>query len=114
VDGTVRVRRYQAYTWQLPVIFLTCSVLTMIIGMWVLIWTSAVLSRDGSSWWTGDAKVSNASYPVIRGLAIYFPPTYHIQSAVCFTILSTVTFVVFLSGQTTLYSPVIELEDEDI
>jgi hypothetical protein len=61
VDGTVRVRRFQIYTWQLPVIYLTCSVITMIIGIWVLIWTSAVMSSGGETWWTGDAMVSKCS-----------------------------------------------------
>jgi hypothetical protein len=54
VDGSARPRRWQIYSWQLPVTFLTCSVVTMITGMWVLIW--AATANDGG-WWNENSKV---------------------------------------------------------
>jgi len=55
-EGRLMPRRFQIYTWQLPVVFLLCSALCMVVGMFVLVW-SATWHRLHTYWWDDNAKV---------------------------------------------------------
>jgi len=89
VDGTIRPRYWQIYTWQLPVLFLTCSVITMIVGIMVLVW-SATWHPGRSDWWDENTK-----------------------SAITLTIVAGLTVALFFTSQISLYSSVSELEEDE-
>jgi hypothetical protein len=59
-DGLVVPRRRRMFTWQLPVMFLTCCTVTMIIGIWVLVWTAAAQAVREFVW-DDDVKVRDAT-----------------------------------------------------
>jgi hypothetical protein len=54
--GSVVPKRRRMFTWQLPVMFLMCCTVTMIIGIWVLVWTAAA-KAVGELVWDDDMKV---------------------------------------------------------
>ncbi|KAK5680576.1 hypothetical protein LTS10_007509 [Elasticomyces elasticus] len=51
-DGVVRIkpRRFQVFGWQTSIMFLTFSVLTMVLGMCLLVWTATMTGPLRSSW----------------------------------------------------------------
>jgi len=87
-DGYVIPQRRRMFTWQLPVMFLTCCAVTMIIGIWVLVWTAAA-NTIGEFGWGNNAK-----------------------SAVTFTTITAFVFSIFLMGRRTLRIPLQELEED--
>jgi len=87
-DGFVIPKRRRMFTWQLPVMFLTCCAVTMIIGIWVLVWTAAANTISGSGW-GGNAN-----------------------SAVTFSTITALIFTVFFMGQRTLRIPIQELNED--
>ncbi|KAF1991253.1 hypothetical protein K402DRAFT_173952 [Aulographum hederae CBS 113979] len=89
-EGRILPRRMQVYTWQLPVTFLACSALCMIVGMFVLVWAATLQTYEGNDWWDENSKV-----------------------AVTFTIVAGLTAVFFFMGQISLYSPMSELGEDD-
>jgi len=61
-EGVMRVkpRRWLVYAWQASVMFLTLSVVTMILGMCILIWHSTQYGpnkKHEDGWWDDSAKV---------------------------------------------------------
>ncbi|KAF2420736.1 hypothetical protein EJ08DRAFT_702330 [Tothia fuscella] len=87
-NGYIIPSRFRMYIWQLPVVFLTCAVVCMIVGIWVLVWTATI--ERGSFVWKANSK-----------------------SAVVFTIFATLVSVVFVMGQRALHMPIHEMEDVD-
>jgi len=73
-------RKAQVYAWQMSVLFLTFSVLAMITGMFILIWSSTGGIPD-EPWWNSNSKL-----------------------AVSFTIVFCVITILFVFEQITLYS----------
>ena len=71
----------QVYAWQISGVMLTLSVLSMVVGMFILIWSSTGRDTGTAEWWDGEAKL-----------------------AVTFTITAGVIGVLFLLQQWTLYS----------
>jgi len=87
-DGIVIPKRRRMFTWQLPVMFLTCCAVTMIVGIWILVWTAAAETIREFGW--GD----NA------------------KSAVTFSTVNVFVFVLFFMGQRTLRIPIQEQEED--
>ena len=60
----IRPRRFQVFGWQASIMFLTLSVLAMILGMCLTVWCGTVFGplklKDRSGWWDDNAKVSSA------------------------------------------------------
>ncbi len=83
--GSILPRRAQVYSWQLSAVFLTLSVLCMLGGMFILIWSStgsgAFASRSYKSWWNSEAKL-----------------------AVTFSSVGLIILATFVFEQVTLYS----------
>jgi sterol desaturase/sphingolipid hydroxylase (fatty acid hydroxylase superfamily) len=79
--GRLMPRQAQVLTWQLSAVFLTLSVLAMLGGMFILIWSSTGSNLPGTTWWNTDAKL-----------------------AVTFSIVAFVIFLLFVFEQVTLYS----------
>lgn len=62
------------YTWQLSVLFLTLSVLAMITGIFILIWSSTGNNGPNESWWNDQAKLAVAFtvvFIVVAGLFVF-------------------------------------------
>lgn len=74
-------RNAQVYAWQMSVLFLTFSVLAMITGMFILIWSSTGGFHLDEPWWNSHSKL-----------------------AVSFTIVFCVIASLFVFEQVTLYS----------
>ena len=77
-DGQIRPRRSHILVWQMAAHFVTASALLMLIGMFILIWSS---TGHSDAWWNGDSKL-----------------------AVAFTIVAAIIAAVFLFEQIALYS----------
>ncbi|KAF1350585.1 hypothetical protein EJ07DRAFT_138530 [Lizonia empirigonia] len=71
----------QVITWQMPVMFLTTATISMIIGMFLHVW-SATRHLETSEWWDDNSKV-----------------------ALTFTIVALASIVLFFAGQISLYTP---------
>jgi hypothetical protein len=54
--GRLRPSRGQLYTWQMPVMFLTTATISMIVGMFLHVW-SATRHLQHDTWWGPDSKV---------------------------------------------------------
>ncbi|KAF2460183.1 hypothetical protein BDY21DRAFT_337741 [Lineolata rhizophorae] len=87
-EGMIRPRRFQFFTWQLPVLFLTGSVVCMVVGMFVTVW-AATSRPNGGPWWNENAWV-----------------------AITFTIIAVFSALNFFLAQMSLFSPINELEME--
>ncbi|KAK3075859.1 hypothetical protein LTR53_000432 [Teratosphaeriaceae sp. CCFEE 6253] len=60
-EGVMRVkpRRFQVFGWQASIMFLTLSVLTMVLGMCLLVWTATIRGPlKTGSWWDDSAKLA--------------------------------------------------------
>ena len=79
--GSILPRRAQVYTWQLSVLFLTLSVMAMLAGIFILLWSSTGPVDHFRDWWNNDAKL-----------------------AVTFTIVTIAVGGLFIFEQVTLYS----------
>ncbi|KAF2667535.1 hypothetical protein BT63DRAFT_426397 [Microthyrium microscopicum] len=81
--GCILPRKLQVWAWQLSVLLLGISVLAMISGMFILIWsgTGSIFPSEDVEWWNGEAKL-----------------------AVSFTIVFAFIFVLFMVEQVTLYT----------
>lgn len=103
-------RRFQIYTWQLPVTFLLCSTLCMIVGMFILIWSA---TGHGDVWWNDNSKVSlsalDGSSPIKGKLHLFTS----LQVATIFTSITVLTAMAFFGAQISLYSPIAELDEND-
>lgn len=79
--GNVLPRKAQVYTWQMSVLFLALSVMAMMGGIFILLWSGTGPTSSFSDWWNDDAKL-----------------------AVTFTIVALAVMSLFVFGQVTLYS----------
>jgi hypothetical protein len=59
--GRLRPSRGQLYTWQMPVMFLTTATISMIVGMFLHVW-SATRHLQHDTWWGPDSKVSSTIF----------------------------------------------------
>ncbi|KAK0355691.1 hypothetical protein LTR59_011058 [Friedmanniomyces endolithicus] len=60
-EGVVRIRprRFQVFGWQASIMFLTFSVLTMVLGMCLLVWTATIKGPlQTGGWWSNNAKLA--------------------------------------------------------
>ncbi|TKA32464.1 hypothetical protein B0A50_01572 [Salinomyces thailandicus] len=63
-EGVVRIkpRRFQVYGWQASVMFLTLSVVTLVLGMCILIWSATQFGpykrESETGWWDSNAKLA--------------------------------------------------------
>lgn len=82
-QGKLLPRRMQVFAWQLSAWLLIGSVLAMLAGMFILIWSSTLTKTQQlfQDWWNGEAML-----------------------AVTFTCISVALGVLFLLQQWTLYS----------
>jgi len=71
----------QVFTWQMPVMFLTTATISMIIGMFLHVW-SATRHLQSSEWWDDNSKV-----------------------ALTFSFVALTSIVLFFAGQISLYTP---------
>ncbi|KAF9694781.1 hypothetical protein EKO04_007661 [Ascochyta lentis] len=71
----------QVFTWQIPVMFLTTATISMIVGMFLHVW-SATRHLDTAEWWDDNSKV-----------------------ALTFTVVALISVVLFFAGQVSLYTP---------
>ncbi|TKA61796.1 hypothetical protein B0A55_11318 [Friedmanniomyces simplex] len=81
-EGVVRIRprRFQVFGWQASIMFLTFSVLTMVLGICLLVWTGTMTGPlQTGGWWGHNAKL-----------------------AVTWSIVTLATLVVFLFAQVSL------------
>ncbi|KAF1994457.1 hypothetical protein P154DRAFT_31965 [Amniculicola lignicola CBS 123094] len=79
--GRILPKTAQIITWQMPVMFLTSAALCMIIGMFLHVW-SGVNSSTSGSWLDNDGRV-----------------------ALTFTVLASVSILLFFGGQVALHVP---------
>ncbi|WYZ46083.1 hypothetical protein EsH8_IX_000308 [Colletotrichum jinshuiense] len=92
-DWKYRPRRIQVYTWQLGVLFLTASVMCMILGMMLLVWSAVAEDVGRGKGFNDNGKV-----------------------AVIFTVVALLTAGIFGLGQATLYQSVPkggDIEDDE-
>ena len=78
-NGQFLPRQAQIFMWQMSALFLTCSVLCMLGGMFILIWSST--GHTEGSWWNNDSKL-----------------------AITFTIVALGIISLFIAEQVTLYT----------
>lgn len=72
--GYALPRNGLVYIWQLSVLFLTLSVLAMISGIFILIWSSTGNTGVNVPWWNGEAKLAVAFtivFAFIAGLFLF-------------------------------------------
>jgi len=76
-EGVLRIkpRRFQVFGWQASIMFLTLSVVTMLVGMCILIWSStqfgpAKSQRDG--WWDSNSKLTVTWSIITLGTIVAF------------------------------------------
>ncbi|KAF2261373.1 hypothetical protein CC78DRAFT_561815 [Lojkania enalia] len=84
--GRLKPNTWQLYTWQMPVMFLTTATVSMIVGMFLHVW-SATRYLDHDDWLDSDAKV-----------------------AITFSVVAVVSITIFVLGQVTLYTTGDDLE----
>ena len=68
----LRPRRLQVLGWQASTMFLTLSVLAMILGMCIKFWCSTgygpyKLESSGHGWWDDNVKVSSTGMDIVTG-----------------------------------------------
>lgn len=105
--GQIRPTRARMYIWQLPVFFLTCAVVAMMVGIWVLVWEATI--ENGVFVWKEDAKVSGLIlfHSLLRkGANCFF------KSAVVFTVITGLVGIVFFWAQSLLHASVHDEDDE--
>jgi len=79
--GSVLPRKAHVYIWQMSVLFLALSVVAMMDGIFILLWSGTGPLFPLGEWWTNEAKL-----------------------AVTFTIVTIAVAVMFVFGQVTMYS----------
>lgn len=55
--GQIRPSRVRMFIWQLPVFLLSCAAVSMMTGIWILVWTAT--RENGSFVWKENAQVSD-------------------------------------------------------
>lgn len=88
VEGGCRPRWHMVFTWQCPVMFMSYSVCTFLLGLTVLVITPLIHVHERG--WTGDATVS---YPLclLNGSADVIP-----QVAVVYLVMAAISGMIFV------------------
>lgn len=89
----------QVFTWQMPVMFLTTATISMIIGMFLHVW-SATRHLHSSEWWDDNSKVRAPFLPSCLSLRLI-----PFQVALTFTVVALTSIILFFAGQVSLYTP---------